>query len=348
MKGMKMMNLFAPCLGHLFLGKPLESVRIIRQLGLLALVSATLLACNSKDILLHARDGAVDQGAGGASSGGAGGHPGTGGASGLGGSGGTIVSGTGGGGNGGSSPGGSGGIGLGGGGNLGSGGAAKDGGQPDNASDVVVSVDAPVSDDGANCGPGYPVGSQRPQGDGCNTCYCEGGGTWLCTTKQCPPPTEAGAEVSGDAGCPGGQIWCPGCTPGTGSCGVVCTGAPCLAPDAGCDGGACSASDAPTAQKDASGTEMESTTCSQVTTEAECDARGDCHSIYRSIGACGCGGTPGCCMHFLSCADGASATCTPPAAFGCTSATPACDSPYVLSYSTNCYEGCVKPTECSQ
>jgi hypothetical protein len=300
-------------------------MRIIRQLGLLALASAVCMACNSKDTLLLARDGATDQGAGGSGTGGAGG---------------TMVSGAGGGGKGG-------GTGLGGGGNLGSGGAAKDGGQPDKASDVVVLADAPISDDAANCGAGYPVGSQKPQGDGCNTCYCEGGGTWLCTTKQCLPGPEAGAEVSGDAGpCPAGQVWCPGCTPGTGSCGVVCTGAPCLAPDAGCEGGTCSAADAPAAQRDASGAETGTTPCAQVTTEAECGARSNCHSLYRSIGACGCA-PAGCCMHFLSCADGASATCTPPVAFGCTIPTPACDSPFVLSYTPNCYEGCVKTTECS-
>lgn len=337
------MDFFMSCMRHFFSGTHLEGMRMIRQLGFLALASLTFMACNAKDTLLSAKDGAADQDAGGPGTGGVGSPPGTGGIAGSGGSGGTIVSGTGGGGG----VGGNGGAGLGGsGGNLGSGGAAKDGGQADKASDVALAVDAPVSDDGANCGTGYPVGSQKPQGDGCNTCYCESGGYWLCTSKQCQPGPEVGAEVSADAGqCPAGLVWCPGCTPGTGSCGAVCTGAPCLAPDAGCDGSGCSTRDAATAPRDATGLETGATTCSQVTTQAECDVRGDCHSLFRTLGACGCG-SAGCCMRFLSCADGASATCTAPTAFGCTIPSPVCDSPYVTSYTPNCFEGCVKSTEC--
>ena len=227
----------------------------------------------------------------------------------------------------------------------GSGGGAKDGGLPDAASDVPVIADVPSTGDGdMSCGPGYPVGSQKPMGDGCNTCYCESGGYFMCTTRQCPMP-DASAEVVLDAGrCPAGQLYCQGCTPETGTCGLVCPAAPCAAPDAGCMGSGCSTADA-SLSRDAN-VESGSKTCAQVTTQAECDGRGDCHSLYRSIGACGCGGSPGCCMHFISCTDGATATCTPPATIGCTIATPACDSPFVLSYTPGCYEGCVKPTEC--
>ena len=323
-----------------------------KRIGIVVLASLTIVACDSKDTVLHAPDGAAGQGSGGTGPVVSGGHPGTGGGggSGLGGGGGATVSGTGGGGpagaGGGSGVGGSGGKGgSGSGGSLGSGGAEKDGGLPDVVSDAPISVDAPVSDDGANCGAGYPVGSQKPQGDGCNTCYCEGGGNWLCTTRQCPPAAEAGAEVIGDAGqCPTGQRWCPGCTPETGACGIVCTGAPCPAPDAACTGSGCSAIDA-SATKDTLVSESGSTTCSQITTVAECDVRSDCHSVYRSLGACGCA-TAGCCMRFLSCASGGTATCVPPSSFGCTIPTPQCDSPYVLSYTPGCYEGCVKTTEC--
>jgi len=330
---------------HFFTNAHLDGMRTTQPLAFLALASLTIVACDAKDTLLHARDGAAALGAGGAGSGGSGGHLGTGGGggSGLGGSGGTTVTGTGGG----VSVGGSGGAGLGGSGrggaagNPGTGGATKDGGLPDAASDVAMVADAPVSDDGVSCGLGYPVGSQRPMGDGCNTCYCESNGVFLCTTKACSVP-DASADISADAGqCPAGQIYCPGCTPGTGTCGTVCTGAPCP-----CTGSACPMVDASTT-KDALLAEAGSATCSQLTTQAECDGRGDCHSLYRSIGACGCGGSPGCCMHFLSCADGATAKCTPPASIGCTIATPACDSPFVLSYTPGCYEGCVKASECA-
>ena len=110
----------------------------------------------------------------------------------------------------GNTSGGNGGRASGGAGGLGAGGLVRDGGQLDGASDALIAPDTPISSDGdAGCGPGYPLNSQRPQGDGCNTCYCEGGGYWLCTTRQCPPPTDAAAQVDSnvapvpDAGCTG-------------------------------------------------------------------------------------------------------------------------------------------------
>jgi hypothetical protein len=347
-------------MNHFFGNAHLDGMWIMKSSALPAFVALTLLSvgsCESKDTLLRVRDGAADLGAvgaGGTGTGGAAGHLGTGGIIGVGSGGATTMSGTGGGGSGGTTVGGSGGtagggsggIGFGGsgGGSAGTGGGAKDGGQPDGAGDGAA--DAPASDDGASCGTGYPVGSQKPQGDGCNTCYCQSGGYWMCTTAQCPP-ADVAPEVSGDSGqCPAGQMWCPGCTPGTGSCGAVCTGAPCLVPDAGCSGSGCSTADAATA-RDVSGAEAGAATCSQVTTQAECDVRSDCHSVFRSLGACGCG-SAGCCMRFDRCADGKVATCDPPASFGCTIATPLCDSPYVLSYTPGCWEGCVNPAECSQ
>jgi len=39
---------------------------------------------------------------------------------------------------------------------------------------------------GDGCGPGYPVGSSRPAGDGCNVCNCIAPGTWVCSTAACP------------------------------------------------------------------------------------------------------------------------------------------------------------------
>jgi hypothetical protein len=31
----------------------------------------------------------------------------------------------------------------------------------------------------------------------------------------------------------------------------------------------------------------------------------------------------------------------------CTISSPSCESPYVMSYTTDCYEGCVLSTECA-
>ena len=85
--------------------------------------------------------------------------------------------------------------------------------------------------------------------------------------------------------------------------------------------------------------------CANVTTEAACDARIDCHSVFLNPTGCGCIGA-GCCAVFSRCADGGKAACkgTPV----CQSATPHCEAPaYVVSYTASCYEGCVRPTECA-
>ena len=89
------------------------------------------------------------------------------------------------------------------------------------------------------------------------------------------------------------------------------------------------------------------TTCSRVTTRAECDSRSDCHSVFMDTASCGCS-VAGCCENFSRCADGGRANCTPPAAFGCTISQPACGAGnYVNSYTSNCYEGCVLSSECA-
>jgi hypothetical protein len=87
-----------------------------------------------------------------------------------------------------------------------------------------------------------------------------------------------------------------------------------------------------------------SATCGQVTTQAACDSRSDCHSVFADPGTCDCA-VSGCCEHFNRCADGGHANCSGPVA--CTVSQPYCESPYVLSYANNCYEGCVLQTECS-
>ncbi len=132
-------------------------------------------------------------------------------------------------------------------------------------------------------------------------------------------PTDAGV-------CPAGEFWCPGCPSLgiAGSCGQVCPAVACPAPDAG-------TSDA------ASGS------CSAITTQAACDSRSDCHSVFADPGTCGCAAT-NCCMRFSRCADGGHANCTGPAE--CTIAQPACLPPYTLGYTSSCFEGCVLQTEC--
>jgi hypothetical protein len=86
--------------------------------------------------------------------------------------------------------------------------------------------------------------------------------------------------------------------------------------------------------------------CANVTDRLSCDARPDCHSVFAdSGGVCDCA-TPGCCIVFSRCADGAKATCkgTPT----CHRTAPTCDTPdLVVSYTADCYEGCVRPTECA-
>jgi hypothetical protein len=146
--------------------------------------------------------------------------------------------------------------------------------------------------------------------------------------NQCKTFVVAGGTDAGtDAGpCPAGQMWCPGCTPGSGSCFAGgCPAVACPPPDAG-------TIDAP------------SGSCDQVTTQAACDGRSDCHSVFVDPGTCGCAAA-GCCARFSRCAGGATANCSGPAL--CYMAQPFCEAPYVLSYTGSCYEGCVRQSECS-
>ena len=145
-----------------------------------------------------------------------------------------------------------------------------------------------------------------------------------------------GTGGTGSGGCPAGQTWCEGCTPGTGSCAATCPSLVCPGPDAGCTGSGCS--------RDARANDEPLGSCSQVTTQTECDSRNDCHSVFVDPGTCGCAGA-GCCAHFSRCADGANANCSGPAL--CKMAQPFCEAPYVLSYTGNCYEGCVLQSKCA-
>jgi hypothetical protein len=85
--------------------------------------------------------------------------------------------------------------------------------------------------------------------------------------------------------------------------------------------------------------------CADVSTLAACDARTDCHSVFGFCVACDCP-TSGCPANFTRCADGGKASCkgTP----ACQIATPICEPPaYVVSFTANCYEGCVRQAECA-
>jgi hypothetical protein len=95
---------------------------------------------------------------------------------------------------------------------------------------------------------------------------------------------------------------------------------------------------------DAGTSDAASGSCSAITTQAACDSRGDCHSVFVDPGTCGCAAA-GCCAHFSRCADGGHANCTNTVT--CEMATPFCELPYVVSYTNNCYEGCVRQSECA-
>jgi hypothetical protein len=115
--------------------------------------------------------------------------------------------------------------------------------------------------------------------------------------------------------CPDGQVWCPGCTVGSGLCGVGC-------PAAACE------------------------PCSNVTTQEACDLRIGCHSVFQEGNMCSCPGA-GCCMEFRTCADGDTVDCQGKNV-QCDALTPACASPaFVNSYSGFCYEGCVDSKDCA-
>lgn len=141
--------------------------------------------------------------------------------------------------------------------------------------------------------------------------------------------TTGGSTSTGDAGggstdggggtggvqCPDGQIWCPGCNPGEGTCSA-----------GGCPGVACPQ-------------------CESVTSLEECEVTTGCHPVFEDPGTCGCA-TPGCCATYDFCAPGTEAICDAPAA--CAGPVPFCEEPYVVSLPAagGCWEGCVRQEDC--
>jgi hypothetical protein len=138
-----------------------------------------------------------------------------------------------------------------------------------------------------------------------------------------------------DAGvCPAGQTWCPGCSPSSGSCGSVCPGLVCPVPvDSGCADASCrldaTTVDAPPA-------------CSQLASQTDCEARSDCHAVFIDPGNCACSAA-GCCARYDHCSTGVP-YCN--GSVSCKTTTPHCEGAYVVSYSSGCYEGCVRQTAC--
>jgi hypothetical protein len=201
-------------------------------------------------------------------------------------------------------------------------GGASGGGEP--------SAGSPSSGGAAGRGGGSVGGTSGKAGVGGSTGGSGGatggsggssGGSGGATGGSSPAGSAGAGGTGGDSGaggaeqCPPGEIWCPGCTPGTGQCGVGCTGAACFP-------------------------------CAELATFEECEARPECHSVFDDPGTCGCA-TVGCCAEFSFCADGAEADCTG-GNVSCDALRPFCDNPaYVNSYSGFCYEGCVDPKDCA-
>ncbi len=166
-----------------------------------------------------------------------------------------------------------------------------------------------------------------PNCDGGQTfegCAATGSGGIACGL-ECPAPPSCSfldeTECKSATGCT--AEYCPSCTGGQ-------TFEGCSPPNSGAI--ACPAAcPAPAA-------------CSTVTTEAACNARTDCYSVFDDPGTCGCNAV-GCCAHFSWCADGAKASCGGMPL--CQVAAPHCEAPaFVVSYSGSCFEGCVRPSEC--
>jgi hypothetical protein len=84
--------------------------------------------------------------------------------------------------------------------------------------------------------------------------------------------------------------------------------------------------------------------CASVTIPAECDSRTDCHSVFVSNANADCVVNGGC-TFFTHCAEGGKASCTGTPA--CQIRAPFCEAPaYVVSYTADCFEGCVRASEC--
>ncbi len=141
--------------------------------------------------------------------------------------------------------------------------------------------------------------------------------------------TGSGGSVTGGSKGTGGRVGSGGTSFGSGGLATGGVGGLATGGAGGSDGGT---PDAPVGK------------CSDITTQVECDARSDCHSVFEDPGNCACPAL-GCCARFRACGDGDQANCTGPAL--CEVVEPHCEGPYVIAYRGSCYEGCVKQTDCA-
>lgn len=158
------------------------------------------------------------------------------------------------------------------------------------------------------------------------------------------PAGTGGRGAGGTGGTGGGTTLFPG-TGGRGmDAGAAGTGAGGRGTGGRAAGGAGGAATGGTTGSDGGAPDAASVRCIDITTQAACDARTDCHSVFVDPGTCGCAAS-GCCARFDSCADGDKADCTGPAL--CKMMEPFCESPYIVAFEGSCYEGCVKQNDCA-
>jgi hypothetical protein len=162
-----------------------------------------------------------------------------------------------------------------------------------------------------------------------SACYRKGETPPICIQIPCPhlPPCAVLDETSCNARADCQADYCTGCSRRTFvGCGEPGTGFAC---PAGC------AVPGP---------------CASETTLAGCATRTDCHAVFIDHGICDCA-VAGCCTSFDHCADRDKASCKWSSDAGaslCMRIPPACEAPpYVVSYTSTCYEGCVQPKDCA-
>jgi hypothetical protein len=182
---------------------------------------------------------------------------------------------------------------------------------------------------GASGGGGLVEGGAGPAGGGGESNGGSGGAAGGSTT--CP----IGCEASPLAVCPSGErLW---------ECGAAYEHQKML--DAGCRDLATAVQRFCCPVESYAGC-VTAVACAQVSDQAECDARTDCHSVFTDPHDCKCAEL-GCCARFSRCADGAQANCDA-SNVSCEAPTPYCESPaYVVSVTGFCYDGCVKPADCA-
>jgi hypothetical protein len=228
----------------------------------------------------------------------------------------------------------------------GTGGGAGTGGRGGNAGAGGASGSSGSGGTGGGCGlpqQGCAVSSGGICSDALTPATCQAG-AWVC------PPGTVNATTCVCTGAPRPGCFCTttgwrcgsGGNQGHGGTGGQGGGAGAGGGTGGGSGGAAGGNAG--AGGSTGGAGGNSAACSAVATLDACEARSDCHSVFTDPHNCACAAL-GCCARFSRCADG-KARCT--SGIGCEMLTPYCESPYVVSYTPTCYEGCVRATACTQ